>query len=58
MSKFCYEKGDIIIKDSICAGCIYDKQEESCENYEHIPNEIIKNEKACKFYCHRGKIKL
>ncbi len=58
MSKFVYEEGELHISDSVCSDCIYDKDKESCENYEHKPIEIIENKKACKFYQYPGQIML
>ena len=60
MSKYCYEKGEVVICDSQCDGCIYEKKDTNteCEQYSKIPDEILTNQCCCPHYEKEGMIKL
>lgn len=52
MSKFTYERGDIQVAENQCGFCKYNREkgQNSCDQYENKPHEILSNTKLCPFF--------
>lgn len=60
MSKFCWEENELVITESLCELCEFNKSEckDCCEKYESKPKEVLENTIKCPFFSRKRKIKL